>query len=337
MHGISLAARRWLRPTRAVVAALIAIMAAGPARADPPAGSQPVLRWTAPAGCPDAAGFAAMVARYLGASTAATGVEVTVLVIATDTGFALTWRMEGADNTGERTLDGPDCALLAETAALTLALAIDPDAGADPAADDLARGDDERPPPAEVAEPTEVEIDRPARARRGRTLGVAARVGGGTTVGALPGAAASVGGALAARTRHFRVEGGFAYWFARRTTLPDQPDQGGDFSMYAGSFRVCGDLRGRWLAACVGGELGKMTGAGFGFDLPETNSSLWIGGTAGLAISWPLSKYLFLRADLEMAVPKDRPKFVLVQGGVVVHQQAVANGRLSAGLELQFP
>ncbi len=332
--------------TRLLPVALATLAGMGVARAQPEPsappeaapGGQPNITWDAPAGCPDRAGFAALVARYLGHSADAGGVTVEVTVTATETGFHLTWHMQSEEGFGERSLDGPDCGLLAETGALTLALAIDPSAGADEI-DETAifEPDDERPP--DRLEPVEppIEVTQPAR-RRPTYLGVAMRLFGGATLGALPGAAPSLGAALAARWRRWRIEGVFSWWFERRETLPGDPDEeprGGDFTMYAGALRVCAELVGP-LSVCLGGELGEFEGAGFGFGRTQQHAQRWLGATGTVAYSRKIANHLFFRADLEIGVPQTRPAFVNTTTDELVYQQPLVNGRLLTGLELQF-
>ena len=297
--------------------------------------NQPEIDWRAPAACPDAATFATQVARYLGSSSAGARVRVVVEITKDKRGFHLVWHMWTPEGEGERSLDGEECGLLAETAALAFALAIDPHAeeGVDEAAI-FAADDDERPPTHLEPVIPFPEIRRPRRP--GLLLGFAMRITAGGDSGGLPGFAPSIGGAVAARSGPLRVEIAGNYWFSNRHTIPDNPTTGGDFDMWAFGFRACGDVLhrfGTW-SVCLGGEAGRMEGTGFGVDVPETNASGWFAGTGALAGSWKLANHLFLRTDLQGVVRKDRPRFVLT--GVLAHQPRTLNVRLFTGLELQI-
>jgi hypothetical protein len=90
----------------------------------------PVARavtWRAPAGCPAAASVTARIAQHLGEDAVPAGVAIAAVVKRRGGRWHLTLRLRTAEGEGERKVEAASCAELAETAALIVALAIDPD------------------------------------------------------------------------------------------------------------------------------------------------------------------------------------------------------------------
>jgi len=325
------------------LATLLAVLgAAGSARAQ--SGTGPAVAWQVPSECPDASAFAAHLQRYLGTSDAIAGVSIDVVITSTGNGFRLIWKMESDEASGERSLSGADCALLTETAALTVALAIDPEAvnvaEEDPTA--FMSDDDERPSviaklPDELARIPDALVERPHPRRRLLGLILRATVGG--DAGSMPGLITpGLGAAIGPRWGLWRLEFTGTYWFEQRARLGDDDDVGGLISLWVTSFRGCRDLlqlSGMW-SACLGVEAGKMAGRGFGVDLPETGSEVWLAGTGSVAGTWNLAKFLYFRTELQLGAPVYRFRFVITPGDQLLHQPWYLHTRALTGLELQF-
>jgi len=318
--------------------------AVGNARAQSEAG--PIVELDAPATCPTSDAFRAHLLHYLGGPEPARGVRIEIVITRTGASFELTWKMQSEAVRGERTLSGEDCAVLVETAALTAALAIDPNAvhldEGDPGA--FERHDDERPPklesiPDRLTEVPDTRVE--ARRRPRRLLGLVLRAAIGGDAGGMPGPFAPwVGAAVGPRWGAWRLEFTYSYWFEREAQVDENPDKGGNISLWATSFRTCrdlGQLSVLW-SACLGIEGGKMAGHAFGVDLPEANSDIWLAGSGALAGSLKLANYLYLRTEMQAVVPAWRLRFVInpTTNPTVVHQPWYVNLRLFTGLELQF-
>lgn len=90
----------------------------------------PVVRWSAPSQCPAAEAVEAAVAAYVGRPLGDEAVHAEARVTASADGFALALTIRRGDEADERALADPNCAVLADAAALMVAVAIDPDAAA---------------------------------------------------------------------------------------------------------------------------------------------------------------------------------------------------------------
>lgn len=315
------------------------LAAAQPGGADraPRAGDgRPFIAWDAPDGCPDEAAFDAMLAAKLGGARAAEPLHIEVRVERTGRRYTLTIRTTSREGSGERTLQGRDCAVLAETAALALSLAIAPEG---------ATGDSERPPePAIDSEKLpgpEVTAAAPRPRERGVDLALRALVAG--DVGSMPGAGPGVGLALGVRLARWRVEAYAAYWFEQTAYVDGSTADGADLSTMVGGLRGCYDLLRRRLSlgACLFGELSRTRARGFGGFSNMANDWVWPSVGGGPSIAVALANHWRFRADVELVGrPLERPQFQFdVIGGTpdTVHTPAWVAGRASAGLEVTFP
>ncbi len=297
---------------------------------------RPFIAWNAPPDCPDEAAFDAMLTAKLGGARAAQPLHIEVRVERAGHGYRLTIRTTARAGSGERTLEGSDCAVLAETAALALSLAIAPEGATD---------DAERPPDAAIdgerLPPVTVATAAPTRHERGVDLAARALIAG--DVGSMPGAGPGVGLALGARLGRWRVEAYAAYWFEQAAHVNGAADDGADLSTMVGGLRGCYDLvrRRASLGACLFAELSRTRARGFGGFSNMANDWVWpsVGGGPSLAV--PLANHWQIRADIELVGrPLERPRFEFdVTGGTpdTVHTPAWVAGRASAGLEVTFP
>jgi hypothetical protein len=187
------------------------------------------------------------------------------------------------------------------------------------------------------------EVDRPS------IFGVAIRFGPAFGVADLPEVHAGLEGTLALRVAEYAIEGAFRLGLGTTGTVEANPDQGADFRLLAGVVRGCRALYPffdrPWprpslspeLAACVGVEIGVMSGAGFGVANPQEGSAVWVApridGRFALGVAGPLS----LAADLGVAFPVDRRRFVIEAGDtLVVHEPGPVAGRAGLAAELGF-
>jgi len=308
----------------------------GDARAPRAGDGRPFIAWDAPRGCPDEEAFDAMLMARLGGARAAEPLHIEVRVERAGRRYRLTIRTTSRAGSGERTLEGRDCTVLAETAALALALAIAPEG---------ATGDSERPPEAAIdgerLPAPAVTTASPAPRERGVDLAARALVAG--DVGSMPGAGPGVGLALGARLGRWRVEAYAAYWFEQAAHVAGAAADGADLSTMVGGLRGCYDLRRRAVSPglCLFAELSRTRARGFGGFSNLANDWVWPSVGGGPSIAVALLNHWRFRADVELVGrPLERPRFQFdVTGGTpdTVHTPAWVAGRASAGLEVTFP
>lgn len=311
--------------------ALCGLVASGGGRT---AAAQPrtFIAWDAPAECPDQLAFAAMVQTHLGETAPATQIHVEVTVQRLGRRLELTLRTTRGADTGVRTLTGTDCTILAETAALTLALAISPDAEVEPPAPPaVSPGTDDERLPAEA----------PIVMRPGgeRGLDLAVRMAALGDVGSFPDAAPGVGGAVAAQLGRWRAEAYVGYWFEQRAVNPTDMTEAVDLTTAVGGVRGCGRVhRGALdLELCAAAELSRTRGRGA--DTIDGFAASWVWGSVGggMSAARRVSKHLQFRLDIgAMGRPHTRPKFTFTNSDAVLFRPAWVSGQAAAGLEVRF-
>ncbi|MEQ9321148.1 MAG: hypothetical protein RIF41_18440 [Polyangiaceae bacterium] len=332
------------------------------------------LSWRAPTGCPTETSVRRRIDDLIAGASVGRALAADVVVERDAGGFHVQMRLADERGGGERSLDAGTCEEIAEATALIVALAYDPEAVAANQARQAEGGGGEGeggrsadppptpnilplppvvpvapPPPAPaVVAPPPVVPPPPSREPHSRvasTRFVAAPLVG-VELGALPSAAALVGGELAVRLDPFdvRLRGLFA--LPVRDTVQGR-DAGGDFDRWTVGPAVClapwrtrraseGRIGGLRLAPCVGFELGQMRGRGFGVQNPDEGAALWLAPTPEGHLSLTLLPWLELELTLAAAIPLRRPDFVLNQVGIV-HQAAPLTGRTTAALTLVLP
>jgi hypothetical protein len=155
--------------------------------------------------------------------------------------------------------------------------------------------------------------------------------------GALPRAAP--GGALevALDAGNIRVVG-LAALFA--TERADVAGGGGEFDLAYGGALGClrRALRRVTALACLGGEVGRLSGRGLGVTFSRVGSALWLAPRADLGIAVPLVARLALVLRGGIAAPVFRPEFTEFVSGqaVQVHQAARVTARATLGVEVGF-
>ncbi|MCA9656216.1 MAG: hypothetical protein KC501_40300, partial [Myxococcales bacterium] len=201
-----------------MIAALTVVLALGsaPAELDPPLRSELppadyALQWSAPAGCPDAAAVEARIAALTAGRPEGEGtLEVEGTVSAFEGGFSLRLTTSLRGRTGTRELSARACDDLADSAALVVAVTLDPalsGSGADEPEPESTPDEDGVPDPEPTPEPAgprstperheapAVE-DRPAERTEPRPSlprpGLLLRGGLGPELGALPGVTAAL-------------------------------------------------------------------------------------------------------------------------------------------------
>jgi hypothetical protein len=254
------------------------------------------LEWSAPEGCPDRAQVVRRVEEIVGPHPRARRKVSARAWISSVANAAPRYRMELwlGEGAAARTMNGDDCARLAEAAALVIALDIDPDA--------LSR-EDKPPEPAESPPPPPPEPaprapKRPARRPPATPAapeeprfeaGLGARVV--VDAGSLPRPALGLGLVLdvARGPLAFELQG--TGYFKRFTV--DGPRQGAGGAYVAlGTLGAMGCWRGLESAlawrACAGGEIGRESTRGVNIVRPGASAGLWSAFSAMLHVrAWP--------------------------------------------------
>lgn len=154
-------------------------------------------------------------------------------------------------------------------------------------------------------------------------------------LGSLPSVTLGPSLALGVTWGAWRVEVGGAYLLSQRATLSS--NRGGDFDLLVGSVAGCGAVRvaRAQLGGCVGAELGRIQGLGFGVSDPGSGDDLWLAVNAVGRASFALTPRWVLVGEIGAGVPLRRPRFVL-DGVGAVFQASGAVGRASLGVEVRF-
>ncbi|MEI9937326.1 MAG: hypothetical protein WDO69_08870 [Pseudomonadota bacterium] len=230
-------------------------------------------------------------------------------------------RVEGGK---ARVFSAPGCDALIEAAAVVLALVIDPRGslrfGAAPDRQVVLQ-----PPPATQPSPA-----------------LAYHLGAGTALdtSTLPHAAGGVfvRGGLAVRRWSLSLQG--TDWLPASGTAPGYPQAGGRFKWWTIGLTPCfTPIAASRFAWCLGPELGRLRGVGFGVEPSRAATATWLAIAFGPAWELRLSSRLAFRVGAGVAVTVlGRHPFVLEtsQGASVVHTSARLSGRANLGLELYF-
>jgi hypothetical protein len=346
-----------------VVASLagVASWAAAPASAQPSDKGAAALNWHRLPGaeaCPGIAELARRVGVQLKRDAFVSPAQATVLVDVSiqpaSPGFRVRILLSSNDQMppGERELASasPDCNDAVDSAALAIALMLDPDA--------LTRSQESEPQPAEptstpVAAPspaappapappvTAVAASQPSKApaqrprSRGRIQLAANALG---ALEQVPGAGFGVGAwlRLANQARSSSAELDVSYLAPKEHELRDRA--GGRFSLFGvGLSHVWSPFRrGPWtLSLLTGAQVARMFASGFGFTASNRDVGSWLvsgtlEGEAGLALSerWDLS----LRVGLGVPVWRDTFEATTAAGTSTISEPAPLFGTLRLAL-----
>lgn len=325
-----------------------------------------VVRWSAPAGCPDGAAVEARVRALAGDGARAIEADATV------SRSARGYRLELATGGGTCALEDASCEALADTAAWLVAASADATVEREPPMPSASIGapSPPRPPattvtataPTSTAAPTPttatappeptplvvaapvrpstptpvVTPDVPPQPRRAHTrwsLGLGAT----WLVGVLPSARVGPAFALGYRAGSARIALD-ALWLPSATrTLSGGVAANGAFTLYAAALGLerpfaIGPIE---AGPRLGVGIGAIRGEGSGVDVPGGSTAPWVAVDGGIGASWPLAAAFALRVDASIVVPLTRPAFV-IEGLGLVHQPSYVGARLGASGELHF-
>jgi hypothetical protein len=258
----------------------------------------------------------------------------------------------GSVASSERRVTAASCDELVDTLALALVLAI---AGQRDAAASTSAATAPSTPRAEGALAHATASSRPvsgARDALGANAASPAELGSGARIaafaglvgdaGSLPafGLGVAVGADVAWPAVELRALGMFLPG-AEGFVDPREPaSPGAEIGLVAGGLLLCAPLStrqvGAELAACVGAELGRVSGHGTRIDTSHSSATWWSAPRVDLTGRWglPLPR-LALELGVTVAAPIWRDEFVL-QGVGSVHRAPPVVGRASLGLRADF-
>jgi hypothetical protein len=296
---------------------------AGRARATELSGAElSVVRDVSAPDCPDADELERRVLALWMAPATTAALRVDVRFARTPNGYDAELRASGA-RAGTRYLstDAATCAPLADAVTVLLALLLD----MVPARDML------RPRPLVVTTPvvTHRELRLPPL-HLGLSSGLGLTLG---TLGSQP--AGFMSASLLARRGHFVAET-LAFYVAPRT-VDYEPGfvKVGLWGVAANacySTRVVGERGVAWRP-CLGLRLGRLSGAGTGYDVNSTAAQEWFALAGSTHLELPLSARLRFVSGLMLWLPVARHELV-VQGRGVAFETWILAGALQLGLEL---
>ena len=284
-----------------------------------------VLEATSP--CPEARALREKVIRLASVGPETSGGLVAHVTIQSvgQARWSLTMRTEQNGLQGERTLEGPSCRAVADAAALTLALMLNPEAQQPSTAD--APSLPPRRPGRVRPRPTR----RPSPQLASRQVVVAGTAHVGLHVGALP----TPGPELSLGIAGGRGRG--SVWLLGSYAPPQEKlleqDRGGRLWMLAVAAVGCWQLtRGAPnVRPCVGAAFNRIQGRGIHIDYPRSGTVYWVSPTAGALADVPLGSWLAIRAAALGQVPLARP-VTYIEGTGPVHRPSLAEARLLGGL-----
>ncbi len=300
----------------ALASSLFALIVNAPtASAAEPRGSESSdvleLDWQAPAGCPGMSSVRAEVLRLARVETKPRSPLRARAAIRRYEGtwqLALSTELDGLS--GERALTASSCRALADAAALTLALILNPDA--------------EEPAPEPLTETLPLELRVALGARAGLEHGQRGELGASFAAGA--------GLAL----------GAMSLWGYAGFTPPDEmrldgaSGPGGRVWSASVTMLGCWELTRRTpLGPCAGAELTRLQGTGISVKNPETAVAYWASGVLGLRAGVRLGDTFTLRLEGFALVPAQRPSLFLEGLGAIVRPDPVG-AKLQAGADLEF-
>ncbi|HTU57498.1 MAG TPA: hypothetical protein VMF89_03675 [Polyangiales bacterium] len=259
---------------------------------------------------------------------------------------------------GERRVEGESCEAVAQTLVVLLALAVDPGADVESttwSSEFAASATDEATPsaPAEASPPpTEEEPKTPTNAtiktraepaRRTpraervssplRWPTVGASIGALGEIGALPEPSLGATGALSASWQPWSFKLGAAFLLPQFAQVESSSvRKGGYVSWWSGNVDVCRSFV-VVLSACLGVELGRLTGAGRNVQ-SRTGHALWVAGGPSLGGQLPLGSEFSVFAKLGAYFPVFRPRFLVEPYGEL-HTPALVSGRLVLGISFR--
>jgi hypothetical protein len=290
-----------------VVAAML-----GPAPVPEPDGAL-ALTWRGAPGCDDGPRAQELLPRLTGPQ--ATGRASVELAGAGETWTAQVTVVHAGETT-HRTLFGP-CRALTEAAVLVIAVTIDP-LGTTRAVQESTRGPELELPADSLVAPSPPRVrtspvvvpaaDRPARLP---ALSFGLQIGGGGTIGLVPGLGGRIGGGAVLGLSRARLVLGALHEFSRRLDHPDEPSAGANVRLTAGHLAMCWSPRaGRvTFPVCGGVEAGAFVADGVGLQNRDRAVSPWLAVVPQAELLVWAPRWLGFGPAIALPIAVLRPRF----------------------------
>jgi hypothetical protein len=269
---------------------------------------------------------------------------------------ALTVRSD--QGSGVRSIDADSCAALGSAVALIVALAVDPtrrpppvvapSSAAPPSGDAGTPPPPPSPPPSPPPPPPPPSSARPREGENADGPRLAVGASGALDLGTLPSAALGGAVTVAGLYRRVRLEARGRTYASQHAADPARPAQGVDLAYFGGDARAClavvasgrASRDGLAVSPCLGVDLNRISGTGFGGSKTFSGDGSWSAFEAGLLGTWALAASLALRVGVDLLVPTSRPAFVVLapDGSTAerLHRSAPIGERFDLGVELRF-
>lgn len=329
------------------------------------------VRWEAPPTCPDEATVLAAVEGHIGRPLSEfrdRRLSIIATAHAADSHWSLTIFTVSPEGTQERSLRYHGCSLLAEAAALLIAMTIDPQVlgRLDPDALELLTRSEDLPPsedPSPVPEPAPAPVPEPPpskaptappnsepappgvpaerapppRRRLNPRGGV--RAAGSLGYGDLPSAGGGLNLGLVLRIGRFQAELVGSGWFLRSITLNLAGSAGAVFDLWTLALRGGYVVRaGRQFEVplLLGLEAGQIHVRGVQLANANNARTPWVAIALAPGLAFVPRPFIAVVLGLELFVPVTRPYF-RVDSGAEIFRPQPAGFRTSLGLEFRFP
>jgi hypothetical protein len=301
------------------------------------------LQWDAPPECPQARDVAERISA-LGVAADANA-EVRGAITREGNRFRLALELATPAGRTRRTIDADRCELLAQSAAVVVAVALDPLATATTMRSETLPVSPSIPPPQasapiDATTPVVEPRARPLVARRRPVkpkwiLGARAVVGRGT----LP--TIDVGGELVVGPAwpHVRLELGALGLAPQRAEYPDRADVGTDTGIAAAIVRGCGALGPDRVQfeLCAGIQLGAAIARGFGVRRPNTVGAPWLAFELGPRLVVRPHPNVGILLGVSAVLAALRPAFGIAERDDPADRLRAAAIRATIGLETRLP
>lgn len=334
----------------------------------------PAVEWSAPAGCPERARVLDRARALIGgpADAAMQQVAIRGIIEPAAAGFSLDVDIRTPSGATHKTAHADDCMVLADVAALMVAVAVDPlrtsealprrparAPGGPSSATDVPSTPEPAPPsPAAAlppsAAPSAGTARRPANLEprgpepasppadasprpRARMLRGLVRASGSIGRGLVPERDLGLGLGAGLLASHLRAELTLFHVFARDARYPPPSVAGAAIAAWGGSVRVGPYLRlgPVELHALASVAAAAVTASGFGARNSRNNADAWVALALVPGLRWEPIPRMALGVDLELEAALRRPGFA-VSGSPPLHRAASAGVRGSLVVELRW-
>lgn len=277
------------------------------------------LAWASPAECPSGKAVADDALRLASADgKPLPSVRAKVSIQRTQgSDYVLTLTTETAGSGSIQRFRAGSCKAVAQAAAVTLALLLNP-AGA----------------PESVAPSA---MSSPGR-RKSLPLHVAAVGFVGAQVGHLPQVGPTFGGELGLQLGRASAWLGGVYGPPQRAMLKGEPNLGGELSLVQATLSGCGAVvaPNPRLNLCAGMDFSRVSGRGVGVVDEKVGAISWFSATAGVVTELAVHRNIALRFGAFAGAPLSHPA-AFVEGAGDVHRPGAAIAKLQVGVATVWP